>query len=242
MQRTSLLLRLLYRARDWHSRAMFDAMCRHSRGSVLDVGGWDFFLSARKRGVPFERWTTLERAADRLPAIDDPRFEAVHGDGCRMDFADARFDTVLCIQVLEHVLEPLRLTSEIGRVLRPGGAAILLVPQTGTMHLAPAWYGNLSRFWITEALSRAGLEIVELRPIGGFWSSTASRLLHFFLQSARVRGMSTPECRRGPLFFLLWPLMAVVAFLGIPVCLLLALGDLSEEPENHLVVARRRSS
>jgi SAM-dependent methyltransferase len=233
-------LRLLYLARDWRSRALFAALRRHAGGRVLDVGGWDFFLSARAKGVPFESWTTLESSAERSPEVDDPRFRLVRGDGCRMDFADSSFDTVLAVQVLEHVFEPIRMVAEIGRVLRPGGFAILLVPQTGTLHLAPEWYGNLSRYWIEQALSRSGLEIVDLRPLGGFWSSTASRLVYFFLQSFRVEGMSVRECRRGPLFYVLWPLMAVFALIAIPICMLFSLGDLAEEPNNHLVVARKR--
>lgn len=233
-------LRLLYLARDLRSRALFEALEARSRGRVLDVGGGDFFLTARARGIPFESWTTLEPSAERAPRIDDPRFHPVAGDGCRMEFEDRSFDTVLAVQVLEHVFEPIQLVEEIGRVLRPGGHAILLVPQTGTMHLAPHWYGNLSRSWIEEALARAGLEVVELRPLGGFWSSIASRLVYFFFQSFRVEGMSSRECRRGPLYYVLWPIMALFAIAAIPVCLLFSLGDLSEEPNNHLVVARKR--
>jgi SAM-dependent methyltransferase len=235
----SPLLRLLYCARNWRSRQLFDALVRHGRGSVLDIGGFDFFLTARDRGVPFERWTTLEPSAERTPAIDDPRFEAVRGDGRRMQFPAASFDTVLAIQVLEHVSEPESAIREIARVLRPGGSAVLLVPQTGTMHFAPQWYGNFSRYWIEDVLARAGLEVVELGPLGGFWSSTASRLGYFFLQSFRYEGMSDARCRRSPLFFLLWPFMAAFAAVAIPVCMLFSFGDLAEEPENHLAVARK---
>jgi SAM-dependent methyltransferase len=238
----ALHIRLLYRARDWRSRALFEALARHARGAVLDVGGSDFFLTARTRGVAFETWTTLEPSPVRSLEVDDPRFRVVRGDGCRMDFADASFDTALAIQVLEHVFEPARMVAEISRVLRPGGTAILLVPQTGTMHLAPDWHGNLSRYWIEAAIARSGLELVELKPLGGFWSSIASRLLYFFFQSFRVGGMSDPACRRNALFYLLWPLMALAALVAIPVCMLFSLGDLSEEPNNHLAVARKPSA
>jgi SAM-dependent methyltransferase len=233
------ILRLLYTARNWRSRKLFEALARHARGNVLDVGGFDFFVTARERGIPFERWTTLEPSAERAPAIDDPRFQVVRGDGQRMRFADASFDTALAIQVLEHVSDPHAVLREMARVLSPGGCAILLVPQTGTMHFAPQWYGNFSRYWIEDALATAGLEVLEIRPLGGFWSSTASRLGYFFLQSARYEGMSDARCRRSPLFFVLWPFMALFAIMAIPVCMLLSLGDLAEEPENHLAVARK---
>jgi SAM-dependent methyltransferase len=144
------------------------------------------------------------------------------------------------VQVLEHVFEPLRMVEEIGRVLRPGGHAIFLIPQTSTTHLAPHYHCNFSRYWIEQAMPRAGLEIVEQRPLGGRWSSTASHMLYFFLQAFRFDGMSGPEYRRNALFWLMLPFMMLWALVSIPVCLVFSLGDLSEEPNNHLVVARRR--
>jgi SAM-dependent methyltransferase len=235
----SLLTRLLYAARDLRSRALFAALRTHAGGDVLDVGGWDFYLTARRHGVECRSWTTLESDPTRLPAVDAPGFRAVHGDGCAMDFSDASFDTVLSIQVLEHVFEPLGMVREMARVLRPGGKLVLLVPQTSTTHLAPHYYGNFSRWWIERALASSALELVELRPLGGIWSSMASHQLYFFLQAARVEGMSDPRLRRSALFWLLLPLQIVWAAISLPVCLFLSLGDLHEEPNNHLVVARR---
>jgi SAM-dependent methyltransferase len=233
----SLLVRLLYRLRDLRSRELYRALREHSRGEVLDVGGWDFYAGAAEKGVAFLRWTTLESDPQRLPESSDPRVTITQGDGCAMEFADASFDTVLCVQVLEHVFDPIRMVAEVGRVLRPGGKAVLLIPCTSTMHLAPHYHGNFSRYWIREALGRAGLEIVELRELGGVWSTIASRAFFFFLQAVRYEGMSDPAIRRGALFWLLLPFQMLFALFLIPVALLLALGDLGEEPNNHLVVA-----
>lgn len=236
----SPLHRLLYAARDWRSRATFRALKEHCKGDVLDVGGWDFFETAVRRGARFERWTSLEVDPTRLLDTKDPRVTVVHGDGCAMTFADASFDTVLSLQVLEHVFEPIRMVNEIARVLRPGGRAIFLVPTTSTMHLAPHYHSNFSRFWIEEAMQRAGLEIVELTPLGGVWSSASSHALFFFLQAFRMEGMTDRRIRRPVLFYPLFPFQAVWALVTIPVGLFLGLGDLAEEPNNHLVVVRRR--
>jgi SAM-dependent methyltransferase len=240
MKSKSPVLRLLYRVRDGRSRALFAALRRYGRGHVLDVGGGDFFLTARRKGMAFERWTTLEHDREQAVEVVAPELEIVFGDGCDMDFEDQTFDTALNVQVLEHVFEPGRMVAEIGRVLKRGGHAIFVVPATSTMHLAPDYHGNFSRYWIREAMDRAGLEIVELVPMGGVWSSMASHLVFFFFQSARYEGMSDPEIRRGVLFYVLYPFMAVFAIACIPIALVFSLGDLHEEPNNHLVVARRR--
>jgi SAM-dependent methyltransferase len=144
---------------------------------------------------------------------------------------------VLNVQVLDHVFEPIRMVEEIGRVLRPGGKAIFLVPQTSTTHLAPSYYQNLSRYWIAAALERAGLAVLEHRPLGGFWSSAASHLVFFFFHALRFPGMSDRAIRRPALFYVLFPFMAAWALVALPVSLVFSLGDLEEEPNNHLVVA-----
>lgn len=235
----SPLVRMLYFVRDLRSRALFAALGRYARGSVLDVGGWDFVVSAIKKKIPFERWTVLEVDPGRIVSVEDARVSTVHGDGCALTFADETFDTVVSLQVLEHVFEPLRMVRELARVLKRGGHAILLVPQTSTTHLAPHFYGNFSAFWIERALRESGLEIVEQRRLGGVWSTAASHAFYFFLQAFRVPGMSDTRVRRSALFYLLFPLQATWALLTIFVGLVLSAGDLAEEPNNHLVVARR---
>ena len=235
----SMATRLLYRARNLRSRPLFDALQTYGTGKVLDVGGWDFVETAIGREIDFDHWVVLERVVGRLPSQTDSRISVVYGDGCSLGVRTGAFDTVLSIQVLEHVFEPISMVEEISRALRPGGYSIFLIPQTSTMHLAPHFHQNFSRFWIKTAVERAGMEMVELQPLGGVWSSMASHLVYFFFQASRVEGMSDRGIRRRKSFWILLPLQALYALISIPICLLLSLGDLEEEPNNHLVVARK---
>lgn len=219
---------------------MFKALKHYCKGDVLDVGGWDFYLTAKKKKIIFNTWTTLDHTEKNIDIRDD-NFIFIQGDGCDMPFENNAFDTVLNIQVLEHVFKPMKMVSEISRVLKPDGHGIFLIPQTSTIHTAPYHYYNFTRFWIKEAMEEAGLEIMEIKPLGGIWSSMASHLFYFFLQSMRFPGMSTKENRRNVLFYVLYPLMAVFAVMSIPICLLFNLGDLNEEPNNHLVIVQKNS-
>ena len=48
-----------------------------------------------------------------------------------LPFDDSRFDAIYCSHVLEHVPDDRKAMSELRRVLRPGGWAILQVPIKG---------------------------------------------------------------------------------------------------------------
>ena len=55
----------------------------------------------------------------------------------RLPFADDSLGTVLCVEVLEHVHDPLRAVEEMHRVLRPGGIAILSSVMFMPVHAHP---------------------------------------------------------------------------------------------------------
>jgi SAM-dependent methyltransferase len=48
--------------------------------------------------------------------------------GEQLPFAGESFDLVVCVWVLEHLREPLKVFSEVRRVLRPGGHFVFLTP------------------------------------------------------------------------------------------------------------------
>lgn len=235
----SLPVRLLYALRDFQSRRMFGVLREYCRGDVLDVGGWDFFLTAKKKGVGCTSWTCLEYDETRLCEVDDERYSLIHGDGCDMDFEECSFDTVLCIQVLEHVVEPIKMVEEISRVLKPGCHAIVLAPQTSVIHLEPHHYYNFTAFWFREVMGRAGLEMVEHVPVGGRWGSTASHMFYFIFHTWQRRLKSPTGEPRRVVFYLLYPLMVLYALVSLPICLFLSLGDLAEEANNHLLLVKK---
>ncbi|MEN0005382.1 MAG: class I SAM-dependent methyltransferase, partial [Bacteroidota bacterium] len=45
-----------------------------------------------------------------------------------LSFADDSFDLLISVEVIEHVGQPARMMEEIGRVLKPGGVAIITFP------------------------------------------------------------------------------------------------------------------
>jgi len=62
------------------------------------------------------------KADDRVTAIEAPLPDAVTA------LDDGVLDVVLCVSVLEHLLEPLELLRECSRILAPGGVCLVNVP------------------------------------------------------------------------------------------------------------------
>lgn len=62
--------------------------------------------------------------ADLVSPIAD-----LHFDLHQIPLEDKRFDVVFCNHVMEHVQDPIQCMSELFRVLKPGGWAIMQVPQ-----------------------------------------------------------------------------------------------------------------
>ncbi|GAA0714041.1 class I SAM-dependent methyltransferase [Dokdonella soli] len=98
---------------------------RLSRSSVLNVGCSTGIIDAELApyvgsltGIDID--TKAVQFAQRNHVASNLVFKV--GDAMNIDAPDASFDIVLCAQVYEHVPDPMRLMSEIERVLKPGGA------------------------------------------------------------------------------------------------------------------------
>jgi SAM-dependent methyltransferase len=101
--------------------------------SILDVGaGGGALLAGLARPGQGRRLAAVEVSSEAVDALRARGFEAerVDLDAAGLPFADGGFDVVLCYDVFEHLFSPDRLRDEIHRVLAPGGAAFLCVPNT----------------------------------------------------------------------------------------------------------------
>lgn len=103
-------------------------------------------LKQRFAGMPHVAVAEL-----RLPAVPD-------------ELVRERFDTVICLNVLEHVRDDMLSLAAVYRLLQPGGRLVLLVPAL------PALYGTLDR------------------ALGHFRRYTSAELRHLFTAASyRVR-------------------------------------------------------
>lgn len=85
--------------------------------------------------------------------------------------ADASFDAAMCIEVFEHLPDPLAALQELSRIVRPGGYLILTAPFCSLTHFAPYHFATgFNRYWYEKHLPAYNFEILELTANGNFFS------------------------------------------------------------------------
>jgi len=194
-----------FRARNrlvvWAIRRYFPAA-----RSLLEIGcGTGFVLAAVRGALPGVRLA----GGDALPqALDHarrrvPRANLVQLDARRIPF-DREFDVVGAFDVLEHIEDDELVLAQMFRAARPGGGAVLLVPQHRWLWGAQD-EGHQRRYSRAELIGKARTAGFEILRETSFVSlllpaMAASRLIQ---RNARLKD-STRELRAaqvlGPLF------------------------------------------
>ncbi|WP_456998717.1 class I SAM-dependent methyltransferase [Lysobacter sp. HA18] len=178
-------------------------------GKVLDVGcagRW-----AAHKLPPSCMYVGLDYPASG--GIDYGSTPDVFGDVMRLPFADGSFDTVLLLEVLEHVSKPDVALEDIRRVLRPGGRLVFSMPFIYPVHDAPFDYQRYTEHGLARSLARAGFEKPDIRPVLGAIES-AGLMIALALAGSAITALQTmgTGLLALPLIAFLVPVTNVVAW------------------------------
>lgn len=128
----------------------------------------------------------------------------IFADASRLPLHDASIDTVILLEVLEHLRHPAQVLSEIARVLRPGGHLLLTMPFLYPVHDAPHDYQRYTCHGLARELEAAGLVAHSPTPnLGSI--ETAGLLLNLGLGGTISRAIASKHVSA-----LLLPLIVVV--------------------------------
>lgn len=145
----------------FYSRSFLNDNARFIKGEVIDIGCGsakykslilDFPAVKNYTGLDFFRGEAADIVADlnkKLPIENN------------------KYDSALCISVLEHLLEPQFALDEIYRILKPGGHLLLATPWIYPFHGEPHDYFRYSRFALKYMLEKSGFKIILIQPTGG---------------------------------------------------------------------------
>jgi 2-polyprenyl-3-methyl-5-hydroxy-6-metoxy-1,4-benzoquinol methylase len=171
----------------WHrqrAQPILDLLKPYQKlGALLEVGcAAGFFLKiAAENG-----WTT-QGVEIMSPAVEYARntlqIDVFEGDLAQGHFPDESFDVVVMIETVEHLLDPAATLSEAYRLLRPGGAIWITVPNLRSIML-PMLGVNWSvlspaehLYYFTETTLSQMLTQVGFSSIKPYWQLGRQHLL-----------------------------------------------------------------
>src|SRR3989344_4306219 len=165
----------------WHGRRFSEVLklLKSTNGPILDVGchSGTFTEKILKKinsrkvyGIDVSP-SAISLAKKRLPYGN---FQVA--DAVSLPFKNNFFDLVVCLEVLEHVDDPVKVISEISRVLKKGGSAVILVPTDNNLFRIvwllwtlyyPVWrHAHVQSFRkssLEKAIVKGGLKIDKVK-------------------------------------------------------------------------------
>lgn len=128
-------------------------------GEVLDVGCNDGTFSeiilkkskAKKLiGVDVDDRSVAWANKHHLPVGRQARMNFLVGDAHNLKFKSGSFAAVFCLEVLEHVADPLKALQEFKRVMKKGGYGVFLVPSDSLLFrlIWFFWLNFYPRGWV----------------------------------------------------------------------------------------------
>ncbi len=142
-----------------------------SDGIILDIGGG-------QRQLSDTRYVNLE--------YSDFEEADLYGDATCLPFRDDSIDLVYSAAVMEHVRDPLKMGSEIARVLKPEGVALVNAAFMQPVHSEGQHFFNITPYGLEEVMR-------HLNKRRSWWDGNLSHMLRWFLSVSQLERKADPE-------------------------------------------------
>lgn len=174
-------------------RSKGECLFRHSSGLVADIGCSD--QSSRKSLSPECHYLGVDYFYTATQWYGTQ--PGVYADGQQLPFRENSIDTVLLLDVLEHLPEPGRCLTEIHRVLKAGSCLILQVPFLYPIHDAPLDFQRWTLHGLRQLAAHHRFEVVQ-EVATGHQAEVAALLLNLAVAKTMLNWLK----QRNPLAIL----------------------------------------
>jgi len=133
------------------------------KGRLLDIGcGEKPYLDIFSPHTVSYTGIDIPQSLHKKDAVD------IFANAHHLPFKKDTFDTVLCLEILEHVKQPLEVLKEIHRILKPGCVLVLSAPQNYWLHNDPKDFYRFTQQGLIELVEgQAGFTINYVHSLGG---------------------------------------------------------------------------
>jgi len=151
------------------------------KGVLVDLGcgeakNKDFFL----------RYVDKYIGVDWNNSLHNIEADIISNLNKKIELEDEIADTIVSISVMEHLKEPQNFLKESYRILKKDGYMILQVPWQWWIHESPYDYFRYTPYALKYMFEKAGFEIVEISPAGGFFSMMALKINYFTIRMFKL--------------------------------------------------------
>lgn len=160
------------------------------------------------------------------------------GDAHKLPFPDGSFDTVILLEVLEHLSEPRRALKEARRVLVHGGRIVISTPFLYPIHDAPGDYRRWTCYGLRQLARKSGLSVLHLHDLG---SPIETGVLTANL-SLVWQALNAPVVVRVPLLLCAVVVIPLLNLFGLLAGLLNRAGMHSPFPIGYLMILGKKGS
>lgn len=197
---------------------------KYANGKLLDIGCGT--MSYRE---------DLLKIVNEYIGLDYPKTKKMYpgapkpdilADAKKLPFDTGTLDTVLMLQVLEHIDNPELAIKEASRVLKKEGILIISVPFLYPVHDAPYDYFRFTEFALKSLLKKFNLKILHFSRDGTFLEFLLQSLIIFLLKRAKQ------ALQNKKLFESIYALILLI--ITLPITVITNLLTITLEPVNKL--------
>jgi SAM-dependent methyltransferase len=150
------------------------------KGIMLDLGCADkpfeeFFIQYVDKYIGVD-WTNC---------LHDSKADIVADLNQVLPIDDDFANTIVSLNVLEHLYNPQQFLKESYRVLKDDGTIILHIPFQWWIHEAPHDYFRYTPYGLRYLLSEAGYTDIKVQPVAGFFTTILMKINYFSLKAIK---------------------------------------------------------
>lgn len=149
-----------------HDRELKTYASRYLAGRMIDIG-----CGTKPYREIVKPFITSHVGLDHVDSPHGLASVDLKGTAYEIPEPDGSFDSALCTSVLEHLEDPEKALRECHRVLKSGGIAVYSVPFIWHLHEEPRDFFRFSKYGLEYLFKKAGFEILEIKPLTGFWGT-----------------------------------------------------------------------
>lgn len=132
----------------------YKKFCKHLEYVSQDFGRYDGIGDSK--GLQTKNWDT--RGIDIISDI------------INVPEPDQSFGAIMCIEVFEHLPNPIAALNEFARLLYRGGFLIITAPFCSLTHFSPYhFYSGFNKYFYQEQLKKNGFDILDISSNGNFF-------------------------------------------------------------------------